>query len=59
MKQWVENRKQKTREVAEKNKLLKKKKRKVEENKAKKKDMWNHLAKLNSKFKDIKKAKRA
>ena len=25
MKQWVENRKQKTREVAEKNKLLKKK----------------------------------
>ena len=28
MKQWVENRKQKTREVAEKNKLLKKKKTK-------------------------------
>ena len=44
VKQWVENRKQKRREVAEKNTLLKKK-RKAEENKVKEKDMWNRLVK--------------
>ena len=57
VKQWVEKRKEKRRIVAEKNKLLQKK-QKAEENKVKEKDMWECLAKLNSKFKDIKKAKK-
>ena len=35
-----------------------KKRRKVEENKKKEKDMWDHLAKSNSEFRDIKKAKK-
>ena len=56
VKQWVEKRKQRRREVAEKNKLLKKK-RKAEETKRKEKDMWNRLAKLNGELKEIKKAK--
>lgn len=34
-----------------------KKRRKVEENKIKEKDMWDHLAKSNSEFRHIKKAK--
>ena len=56
LKQRVEKRKQRRREVAEKNKLLKKK-TKAEETKRKEKDMWNRLAKLNGEFKEIKKAK--
>ena len=40
-----------------KNKLLKKK-RKVEENKIKQKDMWERLAKLNGELKDVKKEKK-
>ena len=57
VKEQVEKRKNKWREVAEKNKLLKKN-RKAEENKIKEKDMWERLSKLNSEFKDIKKAKK-
>ena len=57
VKQQVEKQKQKRQQVAEKNKLLKKK-RKAEETKRKEKDMQNRLAKLNGKFKEIKKAKR-
>ena len=57
VKQRVEKRKEKRRAVAEKNKLLRKK-RKTEKNKIKEKDMWERLGKLNSKFEDIKKAKK-
>ena len=44
--------------MAVNNKLLKKK-QKTEEIKVKEKDMWERLAKLNGKFKNIKKAKKA
>ena len=57
VKQRVEKRKEKRRAVAEKNKLLRKK-RKTEKNKIKEKDMWERLGKLNSEFEDIKKAKK-
>ena len=57
VKQRVEKRKEKRRAVAEKNKLLRKK-RKTEKNKRKEKDMWERLGKLNSEFEDIKKAKK-
>ena len=57
VKQWVEKRKQKRQAVAEKNKLLKKK-RKAEETKITEKDMWNRLATLNGEFKKIKKEKK-
>ena len=57
VKQWVEKRKQKRQAVAEKNKLLKKK-RKAEEMKITEKDMWNRLATLNGEFKKIKKEKK-
>ena len=57
VKQRVEKRKQKRQAVAEKNKLLKKK-RKVEETKITEKDMWNRLATLNGEFKKIKKKKK-
>ena len=58
VKQRVEKRKQKRQAVAEKNKLLKKK-RKVEETKITEKDMWNRLATLNGEFKKIKKKKKS
>ena len=57
LKQGVEKRKGKRRIVAEKNKLVKNK-RKTEENRVNENDMWECLAKLNSEFKDIKKAKK-
>ena len=57
VKQRVEKRKEKRRAVAEKNKLLRKK-RKTEKNKIKEKDMWERLGKLNSEFEDIKKVKK-
>ena len=57
VKQQVDKRKQKRRDLAEKNKLLKKK-RKAEETKITEKDMWNHLATLNGEFKKIKKEKK-
>ena len=44
-------------EIAENNKLLKKKKE-SEENKIKEKDMWQRLNKINGEFKNIKKAKK-
>ena len=47
----------KPREIAENNKLLKKKKE-SEENKIKEKDMWQRLNKINGEFKNIKKAKK-
>ena len=49
--------KKRRRIVAEKNKLLTKK-RKNDQNKIKEKDKWECLAKLNSEFKDVKKAKK-
>ena len=52
VKERVEKRKQERREVAEKNKLLKKIKH--EETKVKVKDMWQRLAKFNHEFKEIK-----
>ena len=57
LKQGVEKRKGKRRIVAEKNKLVRNK-RKTEENRVNENDMWECLAKLNSEFKDIKKAKK-
>ena len=48
----------KRREVAEKNKLKKKIKKKAEETKVKEIEMWECLAKLNGEFKDIKEAKK-
>ena len=57
LKQGVEKRKGKRRIVAEKNKLVKNK-RKTEENRVNENDMWECLAKLNSEFKYIKKAKK-
>ena len=57
LKQGVEKRKGKRRIVAEKNKLVKNK-RKTEENRVNENDMWECLAKLNSEFKDINKAKK-
>ena len=57
LKQGVEKRIGKRRIVAEKNKLVKNK-RKTEENRVNENDMWECLAKLNSEFKDIKKAKK-
>ena len=53
----VNKRKTKRLEIAENNKLLKKK-QKNEENKVKEKEMWKHLAQLNGEFKNIKKAKK-
>ena len=53
MKEHVEKRKIKRREVTGENKLLKKKK-KQEENKKPEKEMWNRLNGLNQEFKDIK-----
>ena len=53
VKERVEKRKQERREVAKKNKLLKKIKH--EEIKVKEKDMWQRLAKFNDEFKEIKK----
>lgn len=47
----------KPREIAENNRLLKKKKE-SEENKIKEKDMWQRLNKINGEFKNIKKAKK-
>ena len=47
----------KPREIAENNKLLKKKKE-SEENKIKEKGMWQRLNKINGEFKNIKKAKK-
>ena len=58
VKERVNKRKLKQREMAVNNKLLKKK-QKTEEIKVKEKDMWERLAKLNGKFKNIKKAKKA
>ena len=52
----VEKRKQKWGEVAEKNKLLKK--RKQEESKVKEKEMWKRLSELNKEFNEIKKSKK-
>ena len=46
----------KRRNVAEKNKLVKKRKNK-EKNKQDKKQIWSRLKELNTKFKDIKKCK--
>ena len=57
VKERVEKRRQKRREVAEQNKLLKKK-RKQEETKIKEKDMWKRLNELNSEFKEHKKTKK-
>ena len=54
VKERVEKRKLKRREVTEKNKLLKKKK-KVEKNELHEKEMWDRLKVLNKEFKDIKK----
>ena len=53
----VNKQKAKRREIAQNNKLLKKK-QKSEPNKVKEKDMWERLAQLNSKFKNIKKPKK-
>lgn len=47
----------KSREVAEKNKLLKKKK-KVKQGKKTEKEMWDQLRELNKGFNDIKKHKK-
>ena len=47
----------KPREIAENNRLLKKKKE-SEENKIKEKDMWQRLNKINGEFKNIKTAKK-
>ena len=52
----VEKRKQKWGEVAEKNKLLKK--RKQEESNVKEKEMWKRLSELNKEFNEIKKSKK-
>ena len=57
IKERVEQRKNKRKEVAEKNKLLKNK-RKAKENKIKEKYMWERLSKLNGEFKDIEKTKK-
>ena len=56
VKERVNKQKLKRRKIAENNKLLKKK-QKPEENEIEEKDMWEHLSKLNGKFKNIKKAK--
>lgn len=53
----VNKQKAKRREIAENNKLLKKKQR-SEQNKVQEKDMWERLAQLNTKFKNIKKPKK-
>lgn len=53
----IEKRKQKRREVAEKNKLLKKRK-KQEQSKENEKAYWKRLAELNTQFKANKKAKK-
>ena len=52
VKERVEKRKMKQREVTEKNKLLKKKK-KQDKNKEDEKKMWSRLKELNKEFKDI------
>ena len=57
VKERVEKRRQKRPEVAEQNKVLKKKK-KQEETKMKEKDMWKGLNELNSEFKGHKKTKK-
>ena len=57
MKENIEKRKMKGRNVAEKNKLVKKRKNK-EENKQDKKQIWSRLKELNTKFKGIKKCKK-
>ena len=56
VKEWVE--KQKRREVAGSNKLLKKNKKKQEESKEKEEKMWERLGELNKEFQDIKKFKK-
>ena len=53
----VEKQKQKRGEVAEKTKLLNKK-RKPAKSKEDKKKMWEHLGELNTNFKEIKKSKK-
>ena len=59
MLKWGSKNKKKLWEVAENNKLLKKKKKeKTEENKINEKDMWERLSKLNGEFKNIKKTKK-
>ena len=57
VKERVNKRKAKRHEIAENNKLLKKK-QKNEENKVKEKEMWKHLGQLNGEFKNIKKEKK-
>ena len=57
VKERVEKRKLKRREVAEKNKLLKKKK-KVEQDKKTEKNMWHRLKELSKGFKEIKEHKK-
>ena len=58
VKQQVDKRKQKRRDVAEKNTLKKKTKGRGKKKKKEEKDMWNRLVKLNGEFKEIKKAKK-
>ena len=57
VKERVEKQRQKRQEVAEQNKLLRKKK-KQEETKIKENDMWKRLNELNSEFKECKKTKK-
>ena len=57
VKERVEKRRQKTREVAEQKKLLKKKKKK-EKKQEETKIKWKRLNELNSKFKEHKKTKK-
>ena len=57
VKERVEKQRQKTRDVAEKNKLLRKK-QKQEEDKVKEKQMWERLSELNKEFSDIRQSKK-
>ena len=57
VKERVEKQRQKTRDVAEKNKLLRKK-QKQEEDKVKEKQMWERLSELNKEFSNIRQSKK-
>ena len=58
VKEHVEKRKIKRREVAEKNKFEKKKKKKQEQDKKTKKELWDEMKDLNKEFKDMKEPKK-
>ena len=57
VKERVKKQRQKRRDVAEKNKLLRKK-QKQEQDKVKEKQMWERLSELNKEFSDIRQSKK-